>query len=396
MWLAFIITVVFIFYGSVYPFNFHYVPLNLDLFEAFLESWQIKSSRGDAFGNVVLFIPFGAMGMLAYPRFASWKRAALVAIAGVSVAVISQLAQYYVPARVPALQDVAWNLLGLVVGLGFGAAVAEILRRWQHRRDFAAVDVTPLFLIGLWLTVRLLPFVPTIDLQTYKNSLKPLLLDPVFSFPLFLVSTASWLAVALLLIELRGPRHFALLLIALGGATLALEVVIVVNVVSFTDVVSLAAALLLGLAIVRWAPNPAIVVAGVIVFALIYNGLAPFRLSGEVGTFRWIPFGATLRGHLLFSTQLIVFKLFFYGALVWFLDRAHIGSRLRVIVVATGLVAAIEVAQLFFTRHTPEITDPILVLLGAAIVLAARRGHHSATRGLSAIMRHDLAGQRQR
>ena len=103
-------------------------------------------------------------------------------------------------------------------------------------------------------------------------------------------------------------------------------------------------------------------------------GPKPFRLAGEIGRFSWVPFSAMLSGGLLISTKVLVAKLFFYSALVWFLDRLRIGSSLLVVAVATGIVAGIEVAQLFLTSHTPEITDPILVLVCAAIVYTTRRG----------------------
>ena len=131
--------------------------------------------------------------------------------------------------------------------------------------------------------------------------------------------------------------------------------------------------LLLVASLVRWLRDPAWVALAVIVIALIYNGLEPFRLNEEIGKFGWLPFSATFSGGLFFSTKVIVSKLFFYGALVWFLERLRWGSIFIVIAVATGIVAGIEVAQLFFTSHTPEITDPIIVLFSAAIVYTARR-----------------------
>lgn len=374
MWLALILTAVFIFYGSVYPFDFHQVQLNKDLFEAFLQSWRVRSSRGDVFGNIVLFVPFGGIGMLAGWRLTGWTKVALIGVGGLLLALISQFAQFYVPARIPALEDVLWNMLGLLIGLGLGAAAAVMLRHWQHRANISETDPMPLFLIGLWLVARLLPFLPTTELQAYKNSLTPLFYNPVFEVSAFLIGVAGWLAVALLVIDLRGPQRAVLMLVALGGATLALEVVIVANSVALTDVLALGLALLLMMTIVRLVPNPAGVAAAAIVIALVYSGLEPFRLSGEIDHFRWVPFETTLRGNPLTSAKVIVAKLFFYSALVWFLERLRLGSSLRVVAAATILVASIEVAQLFFTSHTPEITDPILVLVCAAIIYAGERG----------------------
>lgn len=374
MWLAFILTVAFIFYGSVYPFDFQSVSLNSGLFEAFLDSWRVRSPRGDAFGNVALFLPLGGIGILAFPRITGWIRVTLVGACGLVVATGSQFAQFYVPSRVPTLQDVLWNMLGLSIGLALGAVAAAILRRWQRQRNIAVLDPIPLFLIGLWLALRLVPFVPTIDLQAYKDSLKPLLLDPVFALSPALIGAAGWLCVTLLLMDLRGSRHGAITLVVLGIATLALEVVIVANSVEMSDIVALVIAFLLFVTYVHRAANPAAVVAALIVIALVYNGLEPFQLRGEIGRFRWVPFGATLSGELIFGIKVILLKLFLYSALTWFLEKSRADSRLFAVFAATGLVVGIEVAQLFFTSHTAEITDPILVLVCASIIYAARSG----------------------
>lgn len=372
MWLALILTAVFILYGSVYPFHFQQVQLNMELFEAFLRTWQESSPRGDVFSNIVLFVPFGGIGMLADTRLKSWSKFALIGACGLLLAVISQFAQFYVPVRIPALADVLWNMFGLAIGLGLGSAMSVLLRHWRHRANIFEVDPMPLCLIGLWLVARLLPFLPTTELQAYRHSLTPLLFSPTFEVPAFLIGLSGWLAVALLIIDLRGPQRIVFMLTALGIATLALEVIIVANSVSLTDVLALGLAALLLMTIMRLALNPAAVAAVAIVIALVYVGLQPFQLSGEIDQFRWVPFEATFEGNPLTSARVIVAKLFFYSALLWFLDRLHLGSGLHVVAAAGVLIISIEAAQLFLTAHVSEITDPILILVCAAVIYSGR------------------------
>jgi VanZ family protein len=373
MWLALILTAVFIFYGSVYPFEFQQVQVSADLFEAFVQSWQVHSPRGDVFSNIVLFVPFGGIGTLAGLRLASWCKVMLVGFGGLLLALISQFAQFYVPVRTPALEDVAWNMVGLVIGLGLGWVTAVMLRHWQRRANILEIDPMPLFLIGFWLAARLLPFLPSTELKAYRHSLEPLLYTPTFQVPALLIGVAGWFAVVLLLIDLRGSNRIGFIFLALGVATLALEVGIVANSVSLTDVLAVLLTVPLLMMILRFADNPAAVAAGVIVIALVYAGLQPFQLSGEIDQFRWIPFEATFRGNPLTSAKVILAKLFFYSALLWFLDRSRLGSSLSVVTVATGFIIIIEVAQLFLTSHISEITDPILVLVCAAIIYSGGR-----------------------
>lgn len=373
MWFAFIIIAVLIFYGSVFPFHFHALSIDGNLIATFFESWRIHSSLTDIFGNVALFAPLSATGMLAFPKLSYWNRIALVSLSGLALALVSQLAQYYVPARIPALEDVLWNAIGIAIGLGLGALALRLLRRGGNQEENSVVDPIPLLLIGLWFAVRLFPFLPSNELRVYRDSLKPLLEDPVLSVAELFIGIAGWLAAALLMKDLGIYRRIAPILLALGSVTFALEVIIVGNSVSFSDVAALLASLLIILTILRWLPNPAAFVSVIIVVALVYAGLEPFQQSGRIGHFNWVPFSSTINGYLFFNMKVMIAKLFFYSALVWFLDRMR-SSSLFAVAGATSIVAGIEVAQLFLTSHSAEITDPVLVLVCAAIIYAGKIG----------------------
>jgi glycopeptide antibiotics resistance protein len=371
MWLALVIIVVIIFYGSLFPFNFHHLTLNGELLASFLETGGVQSSLSDVFVNITLFVPLAVIGMLAFPRLASWQKAALVVAIGLMVSVLSQLSQYYVPARIPALQDVLWNNVGVVVGIVVGVGALKFLNRGGDR-DGASADPTALFLIFLWLSARFFPFLPSIRLEEYEASLRPLLETPTIGIPQLFISVAGWTVAALLLLDLGVTKRLALTLFVFGAATLMLEVVIVVNTVGLTDVVALVCAVIIVAARSRWALNPAIIAVILMAFALGYAGLDPFQLRNEAAAFNWVPFSATITGHNFFSLKLIVLKLYFYSALVLFVARLYEAPSLYPIILVAGFATAIELVQLFVRLHTPEITDPILVVLGAVIIYSAR------------------------
>ena len=61
LWIAFVFLATYV---SIYPFDFDFRALDPGTLRAFLDSGRSLSSRGDILGNVVLFVPFGVLGML--------------------------------------------------------------------------------------------------------------------------------------------------------------------------------------------------------------------------------------------------------------------------------------------------------------------------------------------
>jgi hypothetical protein len=72
---------------------------------------------------------------------------------------------------------------------------------------------------------------------------------------------------------------------------------------------------------------------------------------------------------MFINSQAACEKSFFYGSLVYLLWKGGCGPLKGTLIAAVG-IALIELAQTRFINHTPEITDPILVIL-AALTLSA-------------------------
>ena len=143
----FVLVLVLIVYGSLYPFNLSSQPPSAETIETFLWSWRQIGSRGDVLGNVALFVPYGFLGMLALPpKDAAVRRFALLLAIGFTVAAGVQVAQLYLPSRDAALGDVAWNALGCLIGaaLTLPAAVRDRLTT----RAPALETIVPLALIA--------------------------------------------------------------------------------------------------------------------------------------------------------------------------------------------------------------------------------------------------------
>ena len=366
-----IIIVFAIAYGSLYPFNFHFGELDGIAIEGFLRSWRIGPSRGDLLGNVILFVPFGFVGTVAVDgRGGAFRRAVLILLAGAIFASALQFAQLYLPSRNATLNDVFWNLLGMAIGYLGGIVLSKHARRWL--RQGQGLQLVPVVLLGCWAALRLNPFVPTIDFQAIKNSLKPLLLHPEISVVGVVVNAASWLLAAFMLQRLGVQRLFGLKLALILIATLALEVLIVDNVVTGSNVLGAGIAWILALIILAPRRPAPVVLAMLVIAALVFQGLGPFVLRPETATFGWVPFSGFLNGSMHHNTLVIVEKTFLYGGLIYLLRSAGL-DWFRGSLITAVILASIEIAQLFFAHHTPEVTDPLLAgLLGAGMMALER------------------------
>ena len=115
-----------------------------------------------------------------------------------------ELAQYYLPERVSAADDIYANVIGTALGALVGVLAAGNFR-WLPFRQLAA-DRVPAFLLALWLGYRLYPYVPTIDLHKYWEALKPVILYPSpVAYDLFRY-TAIWLTIGNLIEAIAGSQ----------------------------------------------------------------------------------------------------------------------------------------------------------------------------------------------
>ncbi|MCF6211109.1 MAG: VanZ family protein [Gammaproteobacteria bacterium] len=360
---VFFIIGLLIIYGSLYPFNFHAAPVGA--WAKFFASWHTFTGRGDALSNILLFAPFGYFAVLAYGRKV-W-----LIITPLALAVGVQVLQIYLPGRDANLQDVFWNMLG--TGLGGGMALLSWPRpsglgTTGDRRVNAA-----LLLIGSWLAYRLMPFVPSIDWQQFKDSLKPLLLHPQFSYVGLLHDAVAWAVVAYLWSLLCHSKNAGLWLLILISGVFSLEVLIVKNTISLTNVLGAALGVGLWWLWLRRAPSGYVILILLLMLSLLLSGLAPFQLRTVPGNFYWLPFHGFLGGSMMINISVVFEKGFFYGALILLLQKES-GRFLFAVVSACLLTLTIEIGQVFVYGRTAEITDPVLVLLIAMALRAVTTG----------------------
>jgi len=377
-------TVALIVYGTLYPFRFA-LPGELTLADTWRALAFRPSSRGDLVANVLLYAPFGGLLTLVlarkpnhWPPATPSRRASslllnglLVAGAALALSVCLECIQTVAPQRVASLTDVAMNVIGAACGIV--AAAAYLSHGWQPGRIGWSAEpgsLVALSAVGLWVLAASLPWVPTLDLQKYKDALKPLVdsqrLDGTRVFGEF----AGWLVVAFALLEIVGRARQLYVLLAVLSVTLVAQVVIVDNRLTPEELLGAALASALVAFPQKWPPRlAATCLAALLAAAYIADGLTPFTFSPIPSPFGWIPFLGTLEsGSPLGVAASWLEKLFAFVALAWLLRRASASIRASIAVVGF-LVLGVEILQRYVPGRTAEITDPIVAVATTALLL---------------------------
>ena len=372
----FLLVSVLIVYGSVYPFELDLRQPGPQEVDRFLATLRWTGGRGDILGNIALFVPYGFLGAFLIGR--GWRRAAWLAWFPAWTLLLAfgiQVLQLYMPSRDAALNDGLWNLLGTAIGLLPGLAVARIFiaRGGDVNKAVGALISFPVVMAACWVGYRLAPYVPSIDLQSWKDSLKPLLLAPTLSGTSTLRSAAGWMAFAALWRVWRGARFNDLTVVPMVLLVMFGEVLVVSNAVTLSNVAGAAAGLALWWAVKGSRAGHA-VAACMLAAAVAWSGLSPFTFGGAAHAFHLVPFTGFLDGSMYVNVQQLLLKLFLYGSLTWLLVRAGLGYRTALALVVVGTLG-IELAQIYLPQKTPEITDPLLAALaGWALRLLERTG----------------------
>lgn len=364
-------SVFLIVYGSLYPFDFSLNALSGNAVERFLYDWSLFSSRGDLLGNIGLFVPYGFLGILCLGNRRNPVGAILaLTIFGLVVAFWVQVMQLVLPSRDAAIGDVVWNLAG--IGIGMLLARPKRVREAILKQSVGQPQLFVILFLGCWLIVELAPFVPSIDLQAFKNSLKPLWQEASFSILGFLRAAAAWTMIGYIAVRTLSPgTAMPLFALAMCGTLLA-KIVIVDNAITLADVVAVAVAFFAARRLQALETRGSVFLLWFIAGYLVIAGLSPFGFHGA-REFQWLPFAGSLGGSMLLNLKAMAAKVFFASALVYL--ALDCGFRLKriVTVLATGLLA-LEIAQVWVGSHTPEITDPVLALVvGAAFFAIGNR-----------------------
>ena len=363
-------------YGSLYPFNMHLYDTGRAGLTHLLSTWRDPpQSRGDLIANILLYMPLGFAAAGVSPG--KWRGALGAVAIGAGLSFSIEWLQFYDQSRVSCLSDFALNVIGCLAGaLVSQARVFRFPFRPLPQGEGAIFARVLLF---AWLAWRLYPYVPTIDLHKYWNSLKPVLLHPeIDAYGVFRFAVL-WQGVCHLLrrgLQAKMPSY--LLAAAIAGYFCA-KILIVNQYLGLSELAGAGIALLLsGLPETRFNVRALTLLFAVVV---ISSRLLPWTPSPVIRSFQWVPFYSLLHGSLAVDIQSFCEKTFLYGGLLLLLVEAGVPLNLACLGECIVLLATSALETLIADRSA-EITDALLALLLALVYAAldrpARRG--AATR----------------
>ena len=375
-------------YGSAYPFDFHIAPITPQMLHALFNDWDDHQELADVAANISMFVPFGFLaGRIAFKARPKLLRLIAFLGAGIIFATALQVMQFWIPERVASLNDVVLNTLGIVSGAAL-AMLSMVPIRQSATADLN-LDLAPLLLAAAWFAYRLFPYVPTLDFQSIKDNLKPLLFDWQVDPGKVLRDAIAWPIIGLIARDALNARHQLSILLfpALLAADFCIEILILRNGLTFSDAVAAVAATAIWYGWVMWSRRPEGILAAAMATTIIMLALSPFEWRAEPASISLVPFKAYFSGSFLFGLLVLLEKTFLYGSLIWLLQRA--GYRLLLATSVTAVLCGmLEFAQIFFSQHSPDLGDPLHALLlglqfhllagGSMVQLPARRQTNAA------------------
>lgn len=236
-WLAYALLLV---YSGLAPWS-GWRDLGLDPFAYLTAPVPRYLTRFDLIVNVLAYLPFGALAVLALqPRLRGLAAVALASLAGFLLAGAIEAAQSFLPTRVASNLDLLTNTIGALLGAGLmaplaarlidGGRLSALRERWFDRE--AAI---PLLLIALWPAAQIYPTPMLFGNGAVQSALTPLVEALGGSWPTLdeqefgaaefvlaeaFVVAASVLAVGLALASImrpHAPRYRLLIGLLAGG-----------------------------------------------------------------------------------------------------------------------------------------------------------------------------------
>lgn len=358
-----------ILYGSLFPFQFDTGVLH-PLLELAASLAFERASRGDIVANLLLYIPLGLCMAVALPgKWRALTKLALTVVAGIVLSLGVELVQTMEPARVSSLTDVVLNAAGTAIGAAVALTYVAV---GTHLRIPGLVESrpapVPLGFVLLWLSFRLAPFVPTLDWQKIKDSLKPVLLNPTLDAFEALRFLIGWLVIAHAVRRIWRPQYALIVLVALAAGTQLGRILIVGKTVNPAEVVALVAMFLL-LPLMRrlTTARRLLVLSFALAAIVVVQGLEPWQFDASAHSFSWVPFKNSLSDSLEVNVSVLLEKCFWYASLVWLLAQRS-GALVVSGVVVTLLVGALEFVQIWLPGRSAEITDPLIVIAAAGLI----------------------------
>jgi VanZ family protein len=372
-WLTLVI-VALIAYGSLYPFDFNW-QLAGGWRDALAQLSWARAGRGDRVTNVLLYLPFGLC-------FALWleggmRRTVAVLVTGclgAALCVAIELAQAFIPARVPSLWDVTLNVCGTLAGACGGVAWRALSGRLPHASVAGRADRVAVVMVTLWFAWRWAPFDPQFALAKFKAALSPLA-DPALALPTVAHYLVWWLVVAQAVLTLSGAQRGVERLLAVMALLLVGRLFLTDPAFVPAELVALVLLLPVLVALYRLSTE---LRRRVLLAAFTLSWLSERLLSydGPVasGNFDWWPFRTWLANGMPLTLAWWLRQLFEYAALFWLMRESGWAARTAAALLV-GAVCGLELLAPWLPGRHGSIAAPCLAFCTAVALhyLCSRR-----------------------
>jgi VanZ family protein len=362
-WLL-VLTILFICYASLYPFEFSLARLRHPAQEGLLShlGWR-KPPRTDLIANLLFYLPFGVLVVYLTPaRWRSLRRVAFTTLTGALLSLLIECLQITTRARDPALADLTLNTLSAALGAVLmlsarGLGLRPVMPQLRAHRP----DVIALLLVALWLAFHAAPFMPTAHFIWYLP--KPSsMLDWHWTPAAITGFFAGWALLGLVLRSLLQPGSFWPMFSIVAGVSLVARVIIRTQELEFNECVGLVLALPLLAAFQLPALRAALWIAPAFVFFM----LAPFTFGVPLPALDW-----TLDLPVAHRTAAgepgVLEIIFLYLGMTWLACEAGLGLRRAVLVLFVSALL-IEMAHVLQPGKAAHIWGPAAVLAGGAVL----------------------------
>ncbi|HKT74343.1 MAG TPA: VanZ family protein [Steroidobacteraceae bacterium] len=370
-WLL-VLTVAFIVYASLYPFDFD--PWRLHAARAELArslDWR-PPPRTDLIANLIFYLPFGALLTYLTPRRWGYLRCIFwVLILGSVLSFLMECAQFMTRDRDPSITDVALN--------GASAAAAAVLAFGARRLGLRPAlpqlraprpDFLALVLVGLWLAFHAAPFMPTVRFIRHLHAPWTLIAWDVSLAGICGFFAGYVLLGAVLRSQLRADSFWPAAA-ALAALTVLSRLVFRGQHLELNELLGLLTALPVIWQLTRDGDDRAYARATLcFVPALLFFALAPFVFSTATPSAASL-YPLDLKHRSLAGEPGWLEAAFLYAGLVWLLAEAGVPIR-RSLLWLLGFALLIELAHAWQPGKAAHPAAPLGVLLGAALAYLRR------------------------
>lgn len=356
----FLFSIFVITYGSLFPFNFQYVNWQEEGLRALFSTSLLDGKFADVIGNIILFLPFGFAGTELISKTKKPKRFYIyLYLFGITLAVGLQFLQIYLPYRVPALYDAAWNYVGIFAG----GLVARFMSN-RYPEMLAAEDKLALLALSLcWILFLLTPFMFSFNMSILQENIQIHLNPDEYRFANIIFYTGIWLTYKKIIDEIKpGRRHFLISLEFIVAFTLFAKIFIYRNIIEPELLPGAIIAILMLRSPLFNKVSPYKIAAALLVPTMFYNSLYPFEFyNNPFKEFMWVPFAELFSDDMLPIVRTVFYKTFAYGAIVWTLYKSFPNSN-WISYSCIIYAALIEYLQHLTLIRIGGLTEPLMVL----------------------------------